>query len=173
MTKHTRRQAHPRAMMIALIGVSFTGAMSVASPADAATTTTTFPVSATVQAACSMSASNIAFGTYTGATLTATGSLSVTCTNSTSFTVGLSAGTGNGATTTTRNMMGPGAATLSYQMFRDAGYSANWGNTIGTDTYPGVGTGSGQILTIYGRVPAGQGSTPGAYSDTITATLTY
>ncbi len=69
--------------------------------------------------------------------------------------------------------MGPGAVTLSYQMFRDGGYTSNWGNSVGADTYGGTGNGAGQVVTIYGRVAAGQTAAPGAYSDTITATLTY
>ncbi|WP_277971552.1 spore coat protein U domain-containing protein, partial [Sphingomonas echinoides] len=33
--------------------------------------------------------------------------------------------------------------------------------------------GSSQSLNVYGRIPAGQLPTPGAYSDTLTATITY
>lgn len=48
----------------------------------------------------------------------------------------------------------------------------NWGNTAGT-MVGGTGNGSAQTLTVYGEVPAGQAVTPGAYVDTITATITY
>ncbi len=156
-----------------MAGLCAIASLLSALPAAAATVTTTFPVSATVEGTCSISASNLAFGVYTGALLTAPGNLTITCTNTTPYSIGLNAGTGNGGTTTTRNMMGPGAQTLSYQMFRDAAYTLNWGNTTGADTYAGTGTGAGQSVVIYGRVPAAQAATPGSYSDTITATLTY
>src|ERR1700726_522658 len=87
-------------------------------PADAATATTTFGVTATVQATCLVSATPLAFGTYTGALATSTSAVSVTCTNTTPYNVGLSAGLATGATVTTRKMTGPASATLNYAMFR-------------------------------------------------------
>ena len=47
-----------------------------------------------------------------------------------------------------------GTNQLAYSLFRDAGRTQNWGQTIGTDTTTGTGTGANQTLTIYGRVPA-------------------
>jgi spore coat protein U-like protein len=81
-------------------------------PALAATATTTFGVNATVQATCLVSATAMAFGTYTGAVATSTSAVSVTCTNTTPYNVGLSAGLATGATVTTRSMTGPAAALL-------------------------------------------------------------
>jgi spore coat protein U-like protein len=142
-------------------------------PASASTATTTFSVTATVQSTCLISASNLAFGTYSGSLINMTTTLSVTCTNSTTYNVGLSAGTASGATVTTRAMTGPGGATLSYAMYQDSGHTTNWGDTVGTDTKSGTGNGSAQTLTVYGQLAAGQYPTPGSYTDTITATVTY
>lgn len=139
----------------------------------ATTTTTTFTVTATVAATCLVSATNLAFGTYTGAQTDSTSSINVTCTNSTPYNVGLDAGTATGATVTTRAMTGPGGATLGYALYSDSARTINWGNTVGTDTVSGTGSGSGQVLTVYGRIPAGSLPAPGSYSDTITATVTY
>jgi len=48
-----------------------------------------------------------------------------------------------------------------------------WGNTVGTNTVAGTGTGNSQSLTVYGNVPA-QATPPAAtYNDTITVTVTY
>lgn len=149
-------------------------ALGVASrPALAATITTTFGVTATVQATCLVSATPLAFGTYTGIAAASTGSVSVTCTNTTLYNVGLSAGLATGVTVTTRKMTGPSSALLSYAMFSDAARTVNWGQTVGTDTVAGSGNGSAQVLTVYGQVSSGQFVAPGAYSDTITATVTY
>ena len=71
-------------------------------------------------------------------------------------------------------MTGPGSALLNYKLFSNTLLSTNWGNTVGTDTVAGVGTGLLTSLTVYGQVPAGQtGKPPGSYTDTITATITY
>ena len=64
-----------------------------ATPASATTTvTTTFTVSATVQATCLISATAMAFGTYTGVVDNATSTVSVTCTNTTTYNVSLNPG---------------------------------------------------------------------------------
>ncbi|HEY2858526.1 MAG TPA: spore coat protein U domain-containing protein [Terracidiphilus sp.] len=135
--------------------------------------TSSFTVTATVQATCSISATSLAFGTYASVAINSTSTLSVTCTNTTPYNVGLNAGTASGATVTNRSMTGPGAAKLGYKLFRDSGRTLNWGNTVGTDTLAGTGTGALQSLTVYGQLTAGQHVAPGSYADTITATLTY
>lgn len=148
----------------------------IGAPARAATTTTTFPVTATVQNACSVSANPLAFGNYdpTSATaLDASTTLSVLCTVGTSFTVGLNAGAASGATVTARRMTN-GANTLTYALYREAGRTNNWGNTPGTDTPPATTAPVGaSSLTVYGRVPAGQNVPAGGYADTITVTVNY
>jgi spore coat protein U-like protein len=136
-------------------------------------TTRTFGVVAIVQAACTISATALAFGNYAGVQKDATATLNATCTNTTPYNVGLSVGQAPGATVNTRAMTGPNSALLNYAMFRDSTRSINWGNTVGTDTLVGQGTGSVQSLTVYGRIPAGQSPRPGSYADTVIATITY
>lgn len=149
-------------------------ALGFAQSANAVTTATSnFAVTATVQSSCTISAGPLAFGTYTvAAASTATSSISVTCTNSTGYNVGLNAGSTPLATVTTRQMVN-GANTLNYTLYSDSGRTKNWGNTIGTDTVTGTGSGAAQTLTVYGTVPAAQFATPGSYADTVTATITY
>ncbi len=140
---------------------------------QAATTTATFPVTADVLTNCNVTANNLNFGSYSGVELDSTTSLTATCSNGTPYTVGLSAGTSTGATVAARVMTGPGTDLLAYSLSQDAGHTINWGDTVGTDTVPGTGTGAAQPLTVFGRVPASQFVGPGAYSDTITVTLTF
>jgi len=148
-------------------------ALGIAStPASAANTSTTFTVSATVQATCVIAAGNLAFGTYTGAALPATSTITVTCTNTTPYNVLLNPGATTGALVTTRQMKN-GANLLNYSLFSNAGLTANWGQTIGTDTVAGTGSGATQTLTVYGNVPASQYVVPGSYTDTVTATISY
>jgi spore coat protein U-like protein len=142
-------------------------------PALAATATTTFAVTATVQATCLVAATPMAFGIYTGVVSTSTSIVSVTCTNTTPYNVGLSAGLATGATVTARSMTGTASALLGYALFSDSARTVNWGQTIGTNTVTGTGNGAAQPITVYGQVPAAQFVAPGAYADTITATVTY
>jgi len=142
-------------------------------PAAGATASNSFGVTATVQASCTVTASTMAFGNYSGSTGNASSALSVTCTNATPYNVGLSAGVASGATVNTRKMTGPASALLSYSLFSDPSRTLNWGQTIGSDTVTGSGSGAVQALTVYGQTPAGQFLAPGTYTDTITATVTY
>lgn len=137
------------------------------------TASTSFTVTAVVQPTCLISATALAFGTYSGALVNSTSTISVTCTNTTTYNVGLNAGTAAGATVTNRSMTGPGGTLLPYKLFRNSGRTLNWGNTVGTDTVAGTATGSAQSLTVYGQLPANQYVRPGNYADTITATITY
>ena len=149
-------------------------ALSIASiPAAAATATATFLVSTSVAATCTISTTPLAFGAYTGVLSQAAATGTITCTNTTPYNVGLSAGQATGATVTSRKMTGPAGALLAYSLFSDAGRTVNWGVTIGTDTVALVGNGLGQTLTAYGQIPAGQFFAPGLYSDTVTVTVTY
>jgi spore coat protein U-like protein len=145
----------------------------VATPAMSATATTTFAVTATVQATCQISATPLAFGTYSGTQIDTTSTITATCTNSTAYTIGLNAGLGIGALTNNRLMTGPAAAVLVYSSFRDSSRTLNWGIVQAVDTLAGTGNGSAQTITVYGRLGAGQLVAPGSYSDTLTATITF
>jgi spore coat protein U-like protein len=162
------KSAFPAAVLGFLaLGLTSTSAFAVT------TVTTTFGVTATVQATCLVSATAMGFGTYTGVAIPTTSTVSVTCTNTTPYNVGLNPGIATGATVTARKMTGPAGALLAYAMYSDSLRTTNWGNTVGTDTVTGIGNGSAQPLTVYGQLAAGQYLAPGAYADTITATVTW
>ncbi len=80
-----------------------------------------------------------------------------------------------GATVTTRAMTGVAPAVLYHGLYSDVGTTINWGNTPGPDTVAGVSTGMAQPLTVYGLMRRKQTlyPAPGAYTDTITVTVTY
>ena len=156
-------------------GACVSMSLLAAGDAVAATATQNINVSMTIQGECKINAAtNMSFGTRgtIDANFEATSTMDVQCTNTTPYTVGLNAGLGTGATTTTRKMTLSGA-TVDYQLFRDSGRSQNWGNTPGTDTHAGTGSGSVQQLTIYGRVPQQTTPAPGVYQDTVQITVTY
>ncbi len=174
-----RREGFTPKLQISLVGLLVAGTILGVSPppVQAQTTeTTTFNVSATVGASCSVSASDLGFGTYDQLSATntdATTSLDVTCTSTTTYEVGLDAGTGTGGTTSVRVMTYDTTNYLNYAMYQDAGRTTNWGDNAGVDTVSGTGTGSSQALTVYARIPALQSIAPGAYTDLVTVTVTF
>lgn len=142
----------------------------------ASTKTTSFTVSATVLASCSVSATNLSFGNYTpssGSNLDATSTVSVTCTNGQTYTIALDGGSVAGDVTA-RTMSDGSAHTLGYSLYSDAGHTTAWGDgTGGTSTVAGTGSGAQQDATVYGRIAASQYSAAGTYTDTVTVTLSY
>jgi spore coat protein U-like protein len=146
------------------------------SPALAVTASGNMTVRITIQAECKVqTATDLDFGTagVIDANVDQTSTISVQCTNSTPYNVGLGAGAGAGATTAIRKMTGPASAVVNYSLYRDPARALLWGTTIGTDTVAGTGNGAAQPLTVYGRVPPQ--TTPGAgiYTDTVAITVTY
>jgi len=66
-----------------------------------------------------------------------------------------------------------GANSVAYQLYRDSGRTQVWGNTVGTDTVAGTGTGSAQPLTVYAIVPAQTTPPAGTYTDTVVVSVTH
>jgi spore coat protein U-like protein len=143
--------------------------------AFAGTATTTLGVSLTINAGCNVSSSPLAFlaQSVLASAANQTGSVSVTCTNTTPYNVGLDKGAGSGASVSNRLMTGPSSATVAYGLFQDIAHTANWGNTVGTDTVSGTGNGNAQTVNVYGRIAPQTTPAPGAYADTVNVTVTF
>jgi spore coat protein U-like protein len=139
--------------------------------------TNTFDVTMKIIADCTIGANPLDFGQSQGVlstNVTVNTSLNVTCTNTTPYNVGLTAGSGAGSTTAARLMSGTGGntSTVAFNLNMTAG-GGNWGNTQGTDTLSGTGTGVSQSHTVYGVVPAQATPQPDTYKSTITATVYF
>jgi len=138
-----------------------------------------FTVSLTLQANCTIGATALAFGTtgVLGGAINQQTTVSVTCTNTTPYNVGLDAGSVAGSTVAARLMAGTAAGntgtTVAYQLYQDAGHGTVWGNTQGTDTVAGTGTGSAQPINVYGQVPSQATPRPDTYQATVTATVYF
>jgi len=147
-------------------------------PAVAQTATDTIGVSLTVEAECTVSAADLAFGStgLVDTDIDAQTDLTVECTAGSPYAIGLGAGAGVGATVAARLLTHTTVAanTAAYGLYQEAARTTNWGNTEGVDTVDSAGaTGAPETVTVYGRVPAGQNIATGAYADTITATIWY
>ncbi|MGG2419727.1 Csu type fimbrial protein [Ralstonia pseudosolanacearum] len=143
-----------------------------------AQTTASFNVTLTITANCTIAATPLAFGNVgvLRAPVSATSTLTVTCTNSTPYTVGLNAGTGAGNTEASRNMFGTAAGNtataVAYQLYKPD-LTTVWGDTTIAARVGDTGTGSAQTLTVNGKVPAQQTPAPDTYSSTVTATVYF
>jgi len=155
---------------------------AIAAPAMADTSTSNLEVTATVPTACFVETTTVAFGNLNidGSPTDGAGGIDVTCTSGTAWTAVAAAGAGEDATVGGRKMTrvsGLGEV-LNYNLYIDTGRSVIWqddpGDGEGQDEpplYTGIGTGSAQIFSVYGRVPGGQTVPPGDYADTVIVTL--
>jgi spore coat protein U-like protein len=175
MRKHTERIGRCAART-ALTSVAL--ALIAAAPMlaeGASPKSTTFSVSLTVQADCTITASALSFGTtglITG-NIDQTTTMNLTCSSGTAYNVALDQGSVANSTVATRLLAGTGSNTVNFALYRDSARTQNWGQTVGSDTISGTGSGLSQTLTVYGRVPAQTAPAAGAYSSTITATVTF
>jgi spore coat protein U-like protein len=102
----------------------------------------------------------------------------VYCTKSTPFTVALNAGTTAGGTVGQR-LMANGANTLEYNLYTTGTWTTVFGDgTLSSVTQAGAGNGvaTANPFTVYGQLPDStnnQAAVPGAYTDTITVTVSY
>lgn len=146
--------------------------------AYAATSTTTFQVTATVSSGCVITATNHDFGVYTPSSLAdninGTNTLTATCTLAVPYSIGLDIGTGTGASAASRKMTRVGGTEmLNYSLYQAADRLVVLGNTLGLDVITGLGTGLAIDHTVFGKIPAGQNVPAGNYADTVTATITF
>lgn len=148
----------------------------------AGSATSNFTVSAAVTATCSISTVNMSFGNYDPITTNATtpldvnGSVTIACTKGAATYIDLSPGSNTAnAVGTTRAMATAGPDYLSYDLYKDSTYATVWGvgNPGNAFVPPVAPSKAARTFTIYGRIPAGQGSTVGNYTDTVTATVNF
>lgn len=148
--------------------------------AQAATTTTSFTVTATVNSTCQAAATALAFGAYVpgAGALASNSTISVKCTKNTPYTVALNAGATTGGSIAQRQM-GSGANRLNYNLYTSAGFATVLGDGTGgslTSAGTGAGVATATTITVYGQLPdsaLNQAAVPGSYTDTITVTVTY
>jgi spore coat protein U-like protein len=132
---------------------------------------------AAAQASCTISVLPVAFGNYNVFTATpvdSTGRVTFRC-NATAMNISISLGKGASTTFTPRTMTKSGEV-LTYNLYRNAARTNVWGDgTGGTSVYTRANppNNSNVNVTIYGRIPAGQDVSAGAYADTVLATINF
>jgi spore coat protein U-like protein len=137
-------------------------------------TSAPFSVTAIDASNCSVNASTLNFGSVgvLGSAVIATSSITVTCTSALPYTIALDGGL-SGATNPTQRVMSQASQQITYGLYRDSARAQAWGDSVGTNTAAGTGSGLAQTLTVYGRVPMQTTPPPGTYSDTVVVTISY
>lgn len=158
------RRSHAAALIAAL---------AFATPAWADDDDDQFQVTATVLATCEVTADDLEFGDYdpiAASDLDAATTLSLTCTNGTDYELSMSIGAGE---STAARYMRDGAEQLAYILYQDTNRTTLWGANGGVDTLDGTGTGTPDVIDVFGRIPMQQAAPAGDYADTITVTVTW
>jgi spore coat protein U-like protein len=131
-------------------------------------------------AACTVSVTGVAFGAYdtlSGSPDDSTGTISATCLIIDDA-PDVEIDSGNAPNFSPRRMDN-GGSHLNYNLYTSASRTIVWGDgTGGTQRAALTLTGTfliwrGYSRTIYGRIPAGQNVSAGAYGDTLVVTMTF
>ena len=138
-----------------------------------------FGSAARLEAACSVSASGVSFGTYdilASAPNDSTGAVVLQCSPSDkNIRVTLSAGTSG---TYTARTLKRGSDQLLYNLFRDAARTIVWGDGSGGTSVLLIvnwtgGPNTTQTHPIYGRMPAQQDAAAGTYNDRSVVSINF
>ena len=136
---------------------------------------------------CTVSATGPAFGNYNPLQATAlisTGTVTTICvvtSHSNTITIGLSTGySGNFNMREMTTVVGGTTYTLNYNLFLNAADTQIWGDGTASsllDTVTLTRHGNNSTITtnttVYGQIPALQDPVPGAYTDTLTVTVSF
>ena len=147
---------------------------------SAATDTASMSVGATVVASCNVTAPSLNFASadvVNASGLETSGDITVQCTDTTPYAIGL--GAGNNGTDTAGVVSGrqmthtDTTSLLAYTLKSVSQSGTNWDNA-GANDVEDVGTGVVQNHTVYASIDSGQSTAKlGVYSDSVTVTVTF
>ena len=142
--------------IVRLLAVALIGLLAATSPA----------------AACTITATGVAFGTYdpkSSAPTSGFGTISLDCHPSAKPLIALGAGLGGSLL---QRRMRNGASGLMYNLYTDAGFSTVWGDGTG-GTIAVSAPKKTSSFTVYGQIPPGQNVAAGTYSDVLVITVVF
>jgi spore coat protein U-like protein len=164
------------ALALALLGVMFAGTSSAAT-----TVSGTLTVKANVAQTCVVTGNTLDFGAYdptSASPVTGSATVSVRCTKNTVAAVALNQGafaTGTSSCASPARQMANGAERLGYALYSNAGLTLAWGCDAPTNDvdFTSTSTVTPNVMTVYGRIPAGQDVGFGNYQDTVSVDVTF
>ena len=146
--------------------------------------TATMPVQVTVVGHCTVSTNQLTLSDYdpaqVGATQTTATPITVNCPNNEGYSIGLGVGV-NSTTFTNRKVVNPLNATLTYNLYKDNGFTQVWGDGSAGSTVLAnqSGTGTPQNPIVYAQMTASQSATVSGtaannvYTDTVLVSINY
>ncbi|WAT01882.1 spore coat U domain-containing protein [Rouxiella chamberiensis] len=162
-------------------------AFAIIPSANAVTTTANFQVLITILKSCAVTAgaaANINLGSVDAgaASTAANNTITVNCSRTTPYYIGLAPSTANGGNTTGAGSMSSvgNAATntdkVPYQLYQTSATGPVWGNTatataVGNGV-AGTGTGAAQTYNVYANA-TNTNFAPDSYADTVTVNVNY
>jgi spore coat protein U-like protein len=142
----------------------------------------TLLLTSAADAACSVTATGLNFGTYDvfdTAALTTTGTVTITCDETPSINVTISIGpsTQSGLFNPRQMQRLTGTDRLNYNLYTDPGRTLIWGDGSGATavivTKKVPPNNKPRYETIYAAIPPGQNGSVGLYGDTLTITIVW
>lgn len=158
------------------VDYGYAGSFTCGASLSARAKSVPFTVRTTNNSSCTVATTVLNFGSQPdlASNRDATNTITVNCSPGTTYAIGLSNGSGGGTGPATRRMTnGATADHVTYGIYRDAARTQPWGDVAGVNTLSGTGTGAGQSVTGYGRVPVQTTPAPLTYTDTVVVTITY
>lgn len=124
-------------------------------------------VTANVTKFCTATASPLTFGRYFYEELNARINVTIQCTLGTQYYIGVNQPIEG------RSMVSSSDHKLRYILYQDMGRSRVLGNIVGQNTISGIGTGTVDVITIYGLVEGEQTAESGRYTDNLNITVSF
>jgi spore coat protein U-like protein len=172
-----------RSLNLAIISAIALSTAALTVPAYAVDATQNLEVSASVSSSCTISSTDLSFGTYDGIVahasedLTETAAVSATCTTGSIVVITMGAGHHGHYLPSSRHMKNEGSNSyLKYEIYADAGHTFVWNydQTRMRTVTEVVGNGADQEMTVYGKVFKNQiDAAAASYSDTVNIDVIY
>jgi len=156
-----------------LIWLSIMAIATFGTSAFAATSDTSFSVTATIPVAGQISVTSLSFRNYNETPTTATSTISIMSTDTTLYIIRLRVGPATTGVFVKSRANANAGTTLTYGLYRTAKHAMSRSNTA----YAGMETGArdslADTLTVFGKIPAGLQVAPPDRYDIIAVTMTY
>ena len=167
-------------LKLAIVSAIMACSAGLSATSYAATATDSMTVSSSVLTACTISTSDLTFGTYdptTQANVDGTATITSTCTLGGGAVITLSQGDnplGLSTEAAPLRQMADGSNRMKYHLYGDTDRLGVFGYTAATGK-SATGTGSAVTTTVYGRIIGTENAStpPGSYSDSVAVLLTY
>ena len=125
---------------------------------------------------CSIAATPVGFGSYdvfaASPNDNGIGTLTIVCAGGGPGNYPVTLSTGQSGSYTSR-VMKSGTNPLNYNLYTTAARTTVWGDGTSGSSFMPAAKNFTTNLPVYGRIPAGQDANVGAYTDSITATVTF